>query len=154
MRNDDAPPDRELPAHYQLTRFQLLFSGASLVAAFLCARGVGVSHCGTPARSRHWWVPLAAAGGMTAADFASGLVHWGADTWGRDDLPSSGSVLLVPFRVHHINPDDFLQRRFLDTNGDVASSAIPVLLAFLTVPLETLLGGRSRSSGSRSAGSA
>jgi ubiquitin-conjugating enzyme E2 variant len=67
-------------------------------------------------------------------------VHWGADTWGADDCPVIGRRLLVPFRVHHINPDDFLHRRFLDVNGDVACVAIPVLVALLTVPLDNTWG--------------
>jgi ubiquitin-conjugating enzyme E2 variant len=78
---------------------------------------------------------------MAAADFGSGLVHWGAYTWGRDDLPVIGHRLLVPFRVHHVNPDDFLRRWFIDTNGDVALLAVPVLLGLLVVPLETTWGG-------------
>jgi ubiquitin-conjugating enzyme E2 variant len=52
-----------------------------------------------------------------------------------------GRRLLVPFRVHHINPDDFLRRRFVDTNGDVASVAAPVLLALLMVPIDARWGG-------------
>ena len=85
-------------------------------------------------------MPLAFVGGIAAADFGSGLVHWGADTWGRDDLPVIGHRLLVPFRIHHMNPDDFLRRRFIDTNGDVAFLTIPVLLGLLAVPLETAWG--------------
>ena len=89
----------------------------------------------------HWWVPFVLAAGMAAADFGSGLVHWGADTWGRDDLPVIGHRLLVPFRLHHINPDDFLRRSVVDTNGDVAFIALPLLAALLFVPLETMWGG-------------
>jgi hypothetical protein len=76
-------------------------------------------------------------GGVIVADFASGLLHWGADTWGRADLPVIGRRLLVPFRVHHLNPNDFLRRRFLDTNGDVATLTIPALLGLLVIPLDT-----------------
>jgi ubiquitin-conjugating enzyme E2 variant len=85
-----------------------------------------------------WWVPLAVAAGMLAADFLSGLVHWGADTWGRADLPVIGPRLLLPFRIHHVNPDDFLRRSFPDTNGDSAAAVIPVLLVLLWMPLDSV----------------
>lgn len=32
--------------------------------------------------------------GIFSADFASGLVHWAADTWGSIDLPILGKVIL------------------------------------------------------------
>ena len=84
---------------------------------------------------------LAVAGGIAAADLASGLVHWAADTWGRDDLPVIGRAVLAPFRIHHVNPDDFRLRRFVDVNGDVALLAIPVLAALHAVPIETAAAG-------------
>ena len=73
---------------------------------------------------------------MVAADFLSGLVHWAADTWGSERMPVIGRRLLHPFRVHHVNPDDFLRRRFVDTNGDVAVLVIPVLTAALALQLD------------------
>ncbi len=132
--------DPGLPAHYDVTRSQFLFSGLSIAAAFLA---VGALGCRIAMRLDlwQWWVPLACATGLAAADFGSGLIHWGADTWGRDDLPVIGRRLLVPFRVHHINPDDFLRRRFVDTNGDVAFLTVPVVLGLLAVPVETAWGG-------------
>lgn len=85
-----------------------------------------------------WWIPLTMLLGVAAADFSSGLVHWAADTWGRSDLPLIGPRFLVPFRVHHINPDDFLSRAFLDTNGDAAALTIPVLVGLLRLPMDTV----------------
>jgi ubiquitin-conjugating enzyme E2 variant len=92
------------------------------------------------ARGLTWWAPLALLAGVAAADLLSGFVHWFADTWGRDDTPIIGPRLLVPFRVHHVNPDDFLTRPFLDTNGDTALLTIPALLAAGWIPLETTIG--------------
>lgn len=125
--------DPALPAHYELTRAQLTVSGLSIAAAAVLLGALGL-RVAAEVRLWQWWVPVAAIAGLGAADFASGLVHWGADTWGRDDLPVIGRRLLVPFRVHHLNPDDFLRRRFVDTNGDVALLAVPLLLGLLAVP--------------------
>jgi ubiquitin-conjugating enzyme E2 variant len=129
-----------LPVHYELTRGQAVFSCVSIGAAFLLIAGLGV-RLATGLDLWQWWVPLAFASGLVAADLGSGLVHWAADTWGRDDCPVIGPRLLVPFRVHHINPDDFLQRRFIDTNGEVAAIAVPILLSLLVVPLDSSWGG-------------
>ena len=130
----------DLPSHYDLTPGQIVFSCLSIASAALLTGWLGYrvwSHAGL----WHWWTPVAVLLGIAAADFGSGLIHWAADTWGRDDYPLIGHRLLVPFRVHHINPDDFLRRRFIDTNGEVAAVAAPVLVLLLTVQLDTAWGG-------------
>jgi plasmanylethanolamine desaturase len=133
-------PDPSLPALHAVTRVQLAFSALSIAAAAAVLAALG-ARVAMRVDLAQWWVPLAFVGGIAAADFGSGIVHWAADTWGRDDLPVIGRRLLVPFRVHHVNPDDFLRRRFIDTNGDVASLSVPVLLGLCLVPLDTGWGG-------------
>ena len=128
-----------LPAHYEVAAPQRALSAIAIATAFVALAAVAIR---VAARGDvwHWWAPLALLAGIVAADFGSGLVHWGADTWGRDDLPLIGHRLLVPFRVHHINPDDFLRRSFVDTNGDVALLAVPLLAALFFVPLDARWG--------------
>lgn len=134
------PATPRLPVHYALTRAQFVFSLLSLVVAFsaLAALGFWLLIRLDPWQ---WWVPLTFVSGVAAADFASGLIHWAADTWGNDDLPVIGRRLLVPFRVHHVNPDDLLRRSFIDANGDPAFLVVPVLLGLLAVPIDTKWGG-------------
>jgi ubiquitin-conjugating enzyme E2 variant len=129
-----------LPAHYELTPGQFRLGVVSIVTAFALLGWMGVRVV-LSIELLQWWVAPALVAGMAAADFGSGIVHWTADTWGRDDCPIIGQRLLVPFRVHHVNPDDFLRRRFVDTNGEVAVIAIPCLLALLSLPLATWWGG-------------
>jgi ubiquitin-conjugating enzyme E2 variant len=87
-----------------------------------------------------WWLPFAAIGGALAADFVSGLIHWTADTWGSETMPVLGRRFVRPFRVHHVNPDDFLRRSFLDTNGDVAAIVAGFLTAGFLLPLDAAWG--------------
>ncbi len=87
-----------------------------------------------------WWIPVAVLGAMPLADFVSGVIHWIADTWGSETIPVLGRRFLRPFRVHHVNPDDFLRRNFIDTNADVAVITIPFLLSALLIPLDNGLG--------------
>ncbi len=87
-----------------------------------------------------WWIPFIVLTAGAAADLVSGVVHWTADTWGRETIPVLGPRFLRPFRVHHVNPEDFLRRSFIDCNGDVAMLTIPLLVGAMWIPLNTSWG--------------
>jgi ubiquitin-conjugating enzyme E2 variant len=89
---------------------------------------------------RHGWAPIVIAAAALGADFASGLVHWTADTWFSETMPVLGRRFLRPFRVHHVDPHDFLRRDVIDCNGDVAMLNVPILAAALLVPVATQWG--------------
>ena len=55
-----------------------------------------------------WALPLALVAAMIVADFLSGLVHWGADTWGTVETPLLGTSLIRSFREHLATREDFL----------------------------------------------
>lgn len=88
----------------------------------------------------HWGCLAAIPCGWIAADFASGFVHWLADTWGKESMPWIGPRFLRPFRVHHVAPESFVHCKFMDTNGDTALVAIPFLLLVFLVPVSTTSG--------------
>jgi ubiquitin-conjugating enzyme E2 variant len=116
-----------LPVHDEMGRATRALEALSLAAAAALLVGHVVRFAQDSAWSA-WAVLAAAVAGVIAADLASGLVHWTADTWGRQSLPLVGRRVLKPFRVHHVNPDDILRRDFIDLNGDVALGACAVLL--------------------------
>jgi ubiquitin-conjugating enzyme E2 variant len=83
----------------------------------------------------HPGVLLAAAFlGYVASDLASGLVHWGFDTWGSGETPIVGKTFIIPFRVHHSDPMDITRHGFAATNGHTALVASPVLALALLLP--------------------
>ena len=129
-----------VPVVQPLTGVRWLVSAGSIACATALAAAHGI-HFVSELDLFQWWVPLALLSGAVAADFSSGIVHWAADTWGRDDLPVLGPGLLVPFRVHHVNPDDFVSRSFVDTNGEVAIPAVLMFAGAFAIPFEPSWGG-------------
>ena len=127
-RNFSASPSEVLPQHDEIYWSRRLLEAVWIGTALTLI----AYHCFSLALSiglRFPWMPLVMLAGFVTADFLSGFIHWTADTWFRDTMPILGQRLLKPFRVHHVNPDDFLRRNVLDTNGDVAFIVIPFLIA-------------------------
>jgi ubiquitin-conjugating enzyme E2 variant len=125
--SDSEVPGDSLPRHDDFSR-----SRRAIEAACIAAAGVLLlihwARFFADRASISWWSLAFVVVGIAAADFVSGLIHWAADTWGSETMPVVGRRILRPFRVHHVNPADFLRRRFLDTNGDVAA----IVCLFLT----------------------
>jgi plasmanylethanolamine desaturase len=72
---------------------------------------------------------------MVLADLLSGLVHWGADTWGTVETPLLGGSLIRSFREHHVNPKSITQHDFIEANGNSCLVLLPVVALALVVPI-------------------
>ena len=80
---------------------------------------------------------LAALAGWIAADFVSGLVHWGFDTWGSVRTPFLGPRFIRPFREHHYDPRAMAGHDFVETNGASCIAGLPVVVATATMPMDS-----------------
>lgn len=83
---------------------------------------------------------LAAVLGYIGADFVSGLVHWGFDTWGSASTPIVGKTFIVPFRLHHTDEKEMTLHGFIATNGHNCLVTSPVLAGVLFIDMSTPMG--------------
>lgn len=81
------------------------------------------------------WCLLAAPAGWLAADFASGLMHWFADSFFEEDTPWIGPLLIQPFREHHRDPQAMTRHGFLELTGNSCLVLLPVVGTALALPL-------------------
>jgi len=81
-----------------------------------------------------WTLPVALVAAMIVADLLSGLVHWGADTWGTVETPLLGGSMIRSFREHHVNPKSITHHDFIEANGNSCLVLIPVVALALAVP--------------------
>uniref|UniRef100_A0A670XTE3 Lipid desaturase domain-containing protein n=1 Tax=Pseudonaja textilis TaxID=8673 RepID=A0A670XTE3_PSETE len=116
------PPDEEGERGHSCPRWGPQHAGARELAELYSpgkeGRGVGETFKGSLARPGGPWIVMRGFAGVITADFVSGLVHWGADTWGSVDLPVVGKAFIRPFREHHIDPTAITRHDFIETNGD------------------------------------
>jgi plasmanylethanolamine desaturase len=124
-----------LPRHDEVGEGQRAVELASIVAAGSMLLWQGTRLAVTLGPSDAWLVLIVGAA-FVSADVVSGVVHWAADTWGSETLPVVGPRFLRPFRVHHVNPADFMRRDFIDTNGDVSLLVLLPLVAAALLPIE------------------
>jgi hypothetical protein len=112
--------------------------GANLLTVAFCAGYLIVEFAASGAA----WPQIVAAllFGYFVADFASGLVHWGMDTW--FDERAFGRAIAIA-REHHTHPQNILGYGFLEhaTLGSAGSAAVigpaSVLTAVLPLSVAT-----------------
>lgn len=74
------------------------------------------------------------------ADFFSGIVHWGLDTWGTVETPVFGKKLIRDFRVHHIDEKDITMHGLIPTVGPSSVGALVLEGIALAIPVSNPLG--------------
>jgi ubiquitin-conjugating enzyme E2 variant len=75
-------------------------------------------------------------GAYLVADLLAGVVHFVGDSFGTVETPLLGPTFVLPFRSHHLNPEQICQHDFVATNGNNAFATIFVMApVFLLCPV-------------------
>ncbi len=83
-----------------------------------------------PERNSAWLgttVVLGLICGYLVSDFASGMTHWLADTYGSPQTPILGASFVTTFREHHSDPLAITRHDFIETNGSSCIFSFPVV---------------------------
>lgn len=89
-------------------------------------------------RFNNIWIPVGACIlSMMLADSFSGLLHWGADTWGTLDTPLVGKTFIRSFREHHVDPLRITVHDVIEANGDNCMAVVPALAVLAFAPIRS-----------------
>jgi len=124
----------ELAAGYTRAHRVLETTAIVLFAALLALLAVRTAGALWQAR---WTFLLSLVAAMIVADLLSGLVHWGADTWGTVETPLLGGSLIRSFREHHVDPKSITHHDFIEANGNSCLVLLPAVGLALVLPIST-----------------
>jgi len=113
-------------------RFQEIIS----IIAFLVFLSLSLRNLAAYLTLSNAWVLLVSCFiSMILADLFSGLVHWGADSWGSLDTPLVGKTFIRSFREHHVDPASITCHDVIETNGDnCLTTVVPlIIISFWTI---------------------
>lgn len=65
----------------------------------------------------YWAIFIGSVLGWLMSDFATGTVHWFGDRFFHEDTPVVGSLLIFPFREHHVLPKKMTEHDFYELCG-------------------------------------
>jgi hypothetical protein len=124
----------ELAAGYTRAHRLLEVAAIMVFGALLAVLAVRLAG---PLSQAPWTLPLALVAAMIAADFLSGMVHWGADTWGTVETPLLGTSLIRSFREHHVDAKSITHHDFIEANGNSCLVLLPVVALAFALPISS-----------------